>query len=376
MAQSRWLPPILLLLGLCGCSSGPYWDLASEDDLSPLAALQDAAVRQPSSLTRVPTRIGDGPVVHVTLHETGVVSAGRIVVLLHGCLSDHHTWRFVRGALGEDHCLFLVDLPGCGDSDRPDPATLGPNGYSPDALAERVLQALEANLVGPGEQRPITLVGHSLGGAIVLRAMGNTRLRSRHDSVLRRVDRIVLIAPMDVEMVNPPAALRRLAAASGAAILLADFTGVLDRELAEATIRSVDNPRRALREEVDRLKVILGRRDTRRATQAILRQAVPHRADGPDWPAIEAMTADYANVEVPCVLVWGAHDQTIPVAIGHKLQDQIPTAELYVLDDCRHSPQLEHPVRCAEIIREFSLTGSAWFHRAEALATGPPTPPP
>jgi hypothetical protein len=39
--------------------------------------------------------------------------------------------------------------------------------------------------------------------------------------------------------------------------------------------------------------------------------------------------------------------------MGYKLKAQLPDARLRVIRSCMHSPQLEHPAACAEIIREF-----------------------
>ena len=73
---------------------------------------------------------------------TIVLEAARLAPSARNC----QEWRFVVGALAEEYDFWLIDPPGCGDSEAPDPKTLGPGGYSPSAMADRELQAIAACL--------------------------------------------------------------------------------------------------------------------------------------------------------------------------------------------------------------------------------------
>ena len=354
---------ITLLLGvvLCGCASGMSGKL---QDVWKTPLAEPKTIWDDLSKTRSDyyTRIDDGPVVRVRLQEIGEPS-DRFYLLIHGVNTDHRTWQYLVGAMGANHNFILVDLPGCGESDWPNPKALGPRGYSPDALAEHVLQALDAHLARRDQMPQITLVGHSLGGTIAIRMMASPTLRARYDRLLRHVDRMVLLAPADVEIVNLSRELIRLAVASGLEFTLADLLGILSGEVEKATIRSVFNPDRALIEDHHRTYAILRHTRTRLALQAMLLQAVPRLPDGTlDWPTIDRLVAEYANVDVPCLIIWGAYDETLPKSMGYKLAHQIPTAELYVLDNCKHSTQLECPYRCADLILAFTASASNWRH--------------
>ena len=347
--------PALMTIALVGCTS-TYRTLVSEEDVPLLSGLLEAAESCPHSTTRIATRLGDEPAAYLAIHETGQPSEDRVVLLLHGCSSDASTWRFVVGALGKDHDLILVDLLGCGMSDSPDPASLGPRGYSPDALAERVMQALDAYLADRPDVR-ITLVGHSLGGAIGIRMTGSPELRARHPRLVERVDRMVLLAPLDVEFPNPPPVIVELAKISEIQIAIGDATGILQELVAQGIRESVCNPERALREDVDKFCSLLTHRETRVPLQAILLQARPMDGDDLDWPAVKSIVRDYANVDIPCLILWGAYDDTLPLSMGYKVAGQIPTAEFYIVEDCKHSIQLEYPVLCADVIRRFTESG-------------------
>ncbi|GAB0113499.1 alpha/beta fold hydrolase [Acidisoma sp. C75] len=86
--------------------------------------------------------------------------AERTMLLVHGFAADARSWSLNQPALAEAGArVFAIDLPGHGLIPAEDGAGL-------DRLAAIVLAAA-AEL---GEGRPVHLVGHSMGGAIVLAA--------------------------------------------------------------------------------------------------------------------------------------------------------------------------------------------------------------
>ena len=79
------------------------------------------------------------------------------ILFIHGYGADHLTWAFLAPAFTASHCVWTLDLPGHGDA--------GNNvaDGSVETLAQSVWQAVEGKI-----SKPVTLVGHSLGGAIAL----------------------------------------------------------------------------------------------------------------------------------------------------------------------------------------------------------------
>ena len=367
----RTTTELCLIIGfstvVCGCGPSAYSLLAVEENVPSCRELLDDGKTRPWRTTLYETKVGDEPPAMIAIHETGCLSANRTVVLIHGCASSSETWRFLVGDLGADHRLVLVDLLGCGRSECPNPTSLGPRGYSPDAMAHRVSQALGASLANQPTQPQVTLVGHSLGALIALRMMGNHELRRRYDDVVGCVDRMVLLTPLDVELANPPAILFELAMISPLAVRIADVTGILRERVAQGTRLSVCNPKRALRGGVDRLCATLTSRTKLLALQAILKQAVPNDGERLDWTTIESIVADYANVNVPCLIVWGRYDETLPLAMGYKLAAEIPTAQLHIVDGCKHSVHLERPVLAADFIRQFPWSNDRHVQRTSRV---------
>ena len=86
----------------------------------------------------------------------------------------------------------------------------------------------------------------------------------------------------------------------------------------------------------------------------------------PDWDRIEELVADYDNVRVPCLIVWGARDETLPASMGYKLQAQLPDAWLWVVGESKHWLPLERPTFTANTIRAFVVTeGENWARVTE-----------
>lgn len=85
-----------------------------------------------------------------------------ILILVHGGLDHARSWDWTARALADDFHVIAVDLRGHGDS-----------GWSNDGayLMENLVYDL-AQLVDLLDRSPVTIVGHSLGGAISLRYAG------------------------------------------------------------------------------------------------------------------------------------------------------------------------------------------------------------
>jgi len=62
--------------------------------------------------------------------------------------------------------------------------------------------------------------------------------------------------------------------------------------------------------------------------------------------------------DIPFLIVWGARDATLPLAMGYKLEAQIPAAKLLVVPNQMHSIHIENPPLAVRIIREFDQSGS------------------
>jgi pimeloyl-ACP methyl ester carboxylesterase len=92
-----------------------------------------------------------------------------VIVLTHGWALDSTAWYYVRKELAKHYRLVLWDLPGLGRSTQP-----ADGRYSVERLAEDL-----RSVIAHTGDRPVTLVGHSIGGFMML------TLARRHPELLR-----------------------------------------------------------------------------------------------------------------------------------------------------------------------------------------------
>jgi len=67
----------------------------------------------------------------------------------------------------------------------------------------------------------------------------------------------------------------------------------------------------------------------------------------------------FGALTMPALVLWGADDALVPVAIGKAMADNLPQAHFHVLQLCGHLPTLEKPEESAALFTEF-LNGE--FH--------------
>lgn len=101
---------------------------------------------------------------------------GRPLLLLHGLVGSAHNWRQNIASLAKEACVYAIDLPNMGESDRVN----GLNA-SLEAMADYVAACMDAL-----ELEVADVAGHSHGGAVSM------MLAARYPA---RVGRLILFAP-------------------------------------------------------------------------------------------------------------------------------------------------------------------------------------
>jgi pimeloyl-ACP methyl ester carboxylesterase len=330
-----------------------YPKLRPQAEIPCLAPLIQAYDALPQRKQRVTTELG-GKRIDISLNILGAGTNETVLICIPGVMSDSTEFRFLVGALANEYDFWLIDPPGCGDSEAPDPKRLGRGGYGPAALAERELQAISACLVECPRPVRVLIVAHSLGGLVTLRAFADPDLRARYSQVLAQIEGLVLIAPCDVFLSQVSPSLASHARLRGLKVNVGNALGMVREAVAKYLVGSFCAPHCLSREEVDHTARVLLNPGTRHAFRAMLREALPikPKTGEPDFIQMARLEAWYRNVTLPCQMVWGKCDQTLPVAMGYMLEHQLPNARLTVIPDCKHAPNLECPTECARQIRE------------------------
>ena len=265
-----------------------YSKLPSENDIPEFRELIAKGEALPKTTILRPTyRPGSKPV-RIAIHEVGPGTNSHVYVLIHGMLASYKTWRYLAGALPGDSDVWLVDLPGHGESDKPSPASLGPGGYAPGAVAERILQALEQQLAARSSAPRMTFIAHSLGGLMVIRMLSCPELRRRHLSCLAQVDEAVPLRSVRCRgrRANRPVAHHR--GASSTTLSIGDALGVVHEKVARATKDGCYRDGYATRESADLLFQAFTTPAILAASQAMIKGAVPgwETKRRPDWVQI------------------------------------------------------------------------------------------
>jgi len=349
---------LLSALGLLSACGNVEHQLLPERDIPELNVLGVASEKHSRGTVMVRSdATADAPLmvaVHEYVREDGAEQTDRVIVTIHGVLSDHRAWRYVIGALDGNPEVWAIDLPGCGMSDSPEPDDLSEEAYSPTWLARHVLSALGKQLARRESDVRLTLVCHSLGGGVALRMLGDLEIRSEFPDVLDRIDGAVLIAPLDFGFGKTDAAFEQLARLSDLLAAAGTVGGFVRKAAAKAVYWGCKEPGRIPSEEFARLYEILTDPVRRHAMQCMLRRAVPRKKnDDIDWDKALLLMDDYRNVEVPCLILWGERDETLPSNSGYRFERELPAARLKLFRECMHSVQVEEPRRCVELIRRF-----------------------
>lgn len=260
------------------------------------------------------------------------------VVLLHGFGSGSFTWGpVVAAGLVADRPAIAFDRFGFGRSARPVAGSWGA-GTNPYSLAGAV-ELTERVLDDVGWTSAAVLVGHSAGALVAVA----TAL-----AMPDRVRALVLLAPAIVGGGPPPA-------------VAAAFRLPLARRWGPAVL-GLGRP-------------FLGRavgtawHDRSGLASSGLGAAYASSTAAPGWaeglveltlatsPADAAgVVAALGSVEVPVLVVAGAHDRLVPLASARMVADGVPDGRLVVIDGCGHVPHEEAPDAVVAAVRPFLVT--------------------
>lgn len=231
----------------------------------------------------------------------------RPIVFLHGAGGSHHSWRDQWAGLKGVARLVIPDLPGHGKSEGPFPASI--EEYS------RWLAAFIGEL-GLGT---FLLAGHSMGGAVALRAA---------------IDGMPGLGGL--LLVGTGARMKVSSA-------IVDGIGTRFRSYAPEMVAMMTSPRTAAELKDDVTSDVLS---TRPAT---------FLNDFAACTAFDVMDR-LGEIKVPTLVVNGDADILTPLKYGEYLARNITDAVLKIVHDAGHLSMLEKPAEVNEAIRHFVLS--------------------
>ena len=267
---------------------------------------QAAAVRETAPEPQT-VQLGDRTIRYL---ETGIGNSGTPVLLIHGFSGDLNNWMFTQPALSEIHRVIALDLPGHGGSSK----------HVGNADVATFANILCDFLSALGIAKP-HLVGHSLGGAVALRAALDDPGRAAS---------LTLIAPaalgpeIDDDFIRDfIAAGRRKQLEPVAAKLVAD-PALISRDMLEDLLRfkRLDGVTQAL--------TAISAANFEGGQHEILRERLP------------------ALSNLPVQIIWGTEDRIIPPRHAQGLPSNI---SVHLIPGAGHLPHME---KAAEVNRLLS----------------------
>lgn len=281
----------------------------------------------------------NAPVRACTLSDTETLryriygSGPKKLTLVHGLAARSQTWTDLVPLFPTDrYTVYLLDLLGSGESTKPKAADYSIRGHS-----RRLIRFLaQESLSG------VTLVGHSLGGAVVLLAAVEAMLAGDRDTVTSMV---ILAGPGYIQRLPLMAEIfrNRLAAKLFIALYAPDAWVKMGLRMAYYDRHLVD------REHVRRYATCYRDKASKRALVETCRSLIP--------PDQDKISACYGELCLPVLLLWGRHDFIVPLSQGQRLQTAIRGSRLEVIEDCGHNPQEEKPEETLAIIDRFIMPG-------------------
>ncbi|QNS06045.1 alpha/beta fold hydrolase [Streptomyces xanthii] len=266
---------------------------------------------------------------------------GRAILLIHGIGDSSDTWRDVMPGLARNYRVIAPDLLGHGASDKPRA------DYSLAAYANGM-----RDLLGVIGVERVTLVGHSLGGAVAMQFAYQFP---------ERCERLVLVGTGGISRQVTP--LLRAATLPGAELLMMALRMPTMRTqigLAVKALQFLDTNLGVDAPDLLRVVDALPDGTSRNAFIRTLRAVV-------DWRGQVGTMLDrcYLAQGMPTMLVWGGRDQVVPAAhagLGHVA---MPGSRLEIFEDAGHFPFRTDPQRFETVLRDFIATTEPAQYSAE-----------
>ena len=253
--------------------------------------------------------------------------SGDPIIMLHGFGASAYSFRKIAEPLAENYRVILIDMKGFGYSDKPDD-----DKYSPFDQAEII-----AGFIRDNNLENVTLLGNSYGGGIAL--FTYLRLMDEGDNPVKR---LILIDSAGYEQKLPfYIAVLRVPCVSRLVVLL-----TTDEFNARHVLKKASFDKSMVTDEM--VKNYAAPMKTEGATDALLSTAA--RLFDQD---VKDMSKRYKEIEARTLIIWGEHDEIIPLFIGKRFDKEIPNSELHIFPECGHVPQEEKPERTVEVIRGF-----------------------
>lgn len=231
-------------------------------------------------------------------------TGNEVIVLLHGMGNQAGSWVRVASDLAQVGSVFVLDLPGHGESEpHRGPLNLG-------QMVDGVAALVESTGV-----ETVTLVGNSMGGWVSMLYAAEYP---------DRVKRLILLNSAGLEYTLP----------EGLELVPGD------------------------REAARRLVEAMSPEGAKPTADFVLDDLVEKIGDGASPRLIAGFDPKYfvddalGRIVAPTDVVWGTADRLVPQALGERLANELPEGRFHTLEGCGHMPQQQCPRELVPLLFE------------------------
>ena len=251
--------------------------------------------------------------------KQGVRISDRHILFIHGLGSSADRWLDIPDAISMYYHTIAVDLIGFGGSDKPKDVN-----YTIEQFSEFILEFIEKICLS-GDDRKITLVGHSLGGYIAV------------DFAIRNKGLIEKLVLLD---------------SSG---FLKGPTPLLEQYLNAAKYPSYDSVRNVFEQMVAQswkvLPVIINIFITRINSPGA---KYPFESAYQNSTTTQIDLSRLKSIEdIPTLIIWGKSDNLIPIEYSEPFKQVFKNYRVELIEDAGHAPFVEKPAIICEILHSF-----------------------
>jgi pimeloyl-ACP methyl ester carboxylesterase len=247
---------------------------------------------------------------------------GEPVILIHGFNYDSYTWSSNIDPLAEKHKVFAIDLWGFGFSTRQ------PMDYGYPLFAHQVLMFMDSLGIPSA-----SLVGHSMGGGTAITFAG------QHP---QRVDRLVL-----VDAAGMPNQLPLKGKFFQLPWVPEFLLGLNTNSVRKSNLLSnwIHNRELLTDEYFEAATCFQKVEGTTEILLAILRKNF--------FNTLEEEIRQLGQADIPTLVIWGRHDNSVPLRCGEEMHRLIKGSRLEVLENAGHLANFDQSDAFNKLVIDF-----------------------
>jgi pimeloyl-ACP methyl ester carboxylesterase len=231
---------------------------------------------------------------------------GKVIVLVHGWADSLVTFKELQKQLGKKYKVITLDLPGFGNTSTPT-EVWGLDNYA--SFVNSFLKKI-------GENNIYAFIGHSNGGAILIRGISQGILKS---------EKLILLASAGIRSEDKARKTFLTIGAKVAKVITAPLPKSTKLKLRKKAYGAIGSEIFVAEHLQETFKRVVS-------------------AD---------VQSDAALIKIPTLLIYGNKDESTPARYGEKLKNAIPNARLEIIEGVGHFVHHDAQQRVGNLITEF-----------------------